>query len=241
MLLWPVSLPAGPHPEPFQPGEKLSYTLKWELIPVGSAVLEVAPVKKINRVDVFHFIMTARTNSFADIFYKVRDRVDAYTDLEMASSVFYKKKQREGSHRRDVLIEFDRSKNEAHYTNFNKKEKPISIPPGTFDPLSAFYYLRRLDLKDNLTIELPVTDGKKLVVGKAVIVKREKLTLPGGVYDTFLVEPDIKDLGGVFQKSKNAKIQLWVSADPRHLLVKIKSRVIVGSFVGELTAAEGIK
>ncbi|MGA8180500.1 MAG: DUF3108 domain-containing protein, partial [Desulfobacterales bacterium] len=60
-------------------------------------------------------------------------------------------------------------------------------------------------------------------------------------YDTYLIEPELKHIGGVFEKSKNAKIQLWVTADKRKIPVKIKSKVAVGSFVGELVSATGLK
>jgi hypothetical protein len=33
---------------------------------------------------------------------------------------------------------------------------------------------------------------------------------------------------------KNEKLRVWVTADKRHIPVKIKSKVKVGSFVGEL-------
>jgi hypothetical protein len=56
-----------------------------------------------------------------------------------------------------------------------------------------------------------------------------------------LVEPDLKHVGGVFKKSKNAKLRIWVTADARRIPVKIESEVIVGSFVGELVSAEGIE
>ena len=78
--------------QPFFPGEKLTFLLKWEFIPAGEAVLEVRPVKIINGIQTYHFVMTAKTNSFIDVFYKVRDRIDAYTDLKMTHTVFYKKK-----------------------------------------------------------------------------------------------------------------------------------------------------
>ena len=75
---------------PFVPGEKLTFTLKWERIPAGEAVLEVLPIEKLHGKSVYHFVMTARTNSFVDIFFKVRDRIDVYTDLEVTRSVLYK-------------------------------------------------------------------------------------------------------------------------------------------------------
>jgi len=55
------------------------------------------------------------------------------------------------------------------------------------------------------------------------------------------LEPNLKDIGGVFEKSKDAKISIWVTADHRRIPVMIKSKVIVGSFVGELTDIVGGK
>lgn len=65
--------------------------------------------------------------------------------------------------------------------------------------------------------------------------------MTSGTYDTYLIEPEIKQLDGVFEKSKNAKIQVWVTADNRRMPVKIKSEVVVGSFVGELVSATGLE
>jgi hypothetical protein len=127
----------------------------------------------------------------------------------------------------------------VQYSNFGEKKAPLPLSPGAFDPLSAFYYTRFFDLKENMVIERPVTDGKKCVTGKSTVRKREQIEVSGKTYDAFLIEPELKHIGGVFEKSKDAKIKLWVSADHRHIPLRIESKVIVGSFVGELISAEG--
>ncbi len=226
---------------PFYPGEKLTFQLKWTIIPAGEAVLEVLPIETINGAKAYHFVMTARSNSFIDHFYKVRDRIDAYADIDMTHSILYKKKQHEGKNKKDVVVNFSWEQNKAQYSNFNNKRPPIDILSGSFDPLSAFYYTRLVELKKNSIIERPVTDGKKCIIGKAFVIKKERIKLASGTYDTYLIEPELKHVGGVFEKSKNAKIQLWVTADKRRIPVKIKSKVVVGSFVGELVSATGIK
>ena len=226
---------------PFYPGEKLTFQLKWTIIPAGEAVLEVLPIETINGAKAYHFVMTARSNSFIDHFYKVRDRIDAYADIDMTHSILYKKKQHEGKNKKDVVVNFSWEQNKAQYSNFNNKRPPIDLLSGSFDPLSAFYYTRLVELKKNSIIERPVTDGKKCIIGKAFVIKKERIKLASGTYDTYLIEPELKHVGGVFEKSKNAKIQLWVTADKRRIPVKIKSKVVVGSFVGELVSATGIK
>lgn len=219
---------------PFHPGEKLTYELRWEFIPAGEATLEVLPTTVINKKKAFHFLLTARTNSFADMFYKVRDRINAYTDIDMTHSLLYEKKQREGKTKRDVTVSFNWRKKKAHYSDSGRRRRPISILPGTFDPLSAFYYTRRFDFSKIKEISRPVTDGKKNVMGRLQVVKREQITVKGIQYDTFLIVPELKHVGGVFEKSKDAKIELWVSADHRRIPIRIKSKVVVGSFIGEL-------
>jgi len=158
----------------------------------------------------------------------------------MTHSVFYKKKQREGRHIRDIIVEFDWRKNEAQYSNFGKKQKPIALMPGAFDPLSIFYYSRLFDPKKTRLIKRPVTDGKKCIIGLGRIIKRETIRVKSGKYDTYLIEPEMRHIGGVFKKSKDAKIKLWITADKHRIPIKIKSKVTVGSFIGELIGATGL-
>jgi hypothetical protein len=227
---------------PFAPGEKLDYELRWEDVPAGTARLEVQTVKTINGEPAYHFVMTAETNAFVDIFYKVRDRIDAFADIRMTRSVRYEKKQREGSHEKDELIEFDWENSQAHYSNHGQKGTPIELMDGSFDPLSAFYYTRTAILDLRRPLERPITDGSKNVIGRLKVVARETITLQNGQsYDTFCIEPELKHVGGVFKQSKNAKIQLWVTADERRIPVRIQSKVLIGRFIGELVTAEGLQ
>ena len=226
---------------PFRPGEKLTFQLRWTIIPAGESTLEVLPMETIDGIKAYHFLLTAESNDFVDLFYKVRDRIDAFVNADMTRSILYKKKQHEGNTRRDIVVNFDWRNKKAQYTNFNEKKSPIGILPGSFDPLSAFYFVRLADFKENSTIERPITDGKECIIGRLSVIKRETIHLKIGTYDTYLIEPEIKHIGGVFEKSENAKIQLWVTADKRKIPVKIKSEVIVGSFVGELVSATGLK
>ena len=224
---------------PFHPGEKLTFQVKWSFIPAAEAVLEILPIETIQGIPSHHFVMIAKTYPFIDLFYKVRDRIDAFTDTGITHSILYKK-QRKGKSKKNVIVTFNWEKHTTHYSNQGKKAKPILIKPGSFDPLSVFYAFRRYDLKVGTKLQIPVTDGKKCVEGEATVIKREKITVANRTYDTFLVEPDLKHIGGVFEKSKHAKLEIWVTADTQKIPVKMKSKVIVGSFVAELISAEGI-
>ena len=228
---------AGERGIPFSPGEKISFQVRWAFIPAGEVQLETLPFDVVNGVKSYHFRMTARTYPLIDPFYKVRDRIDAYADAEMSHSILYKKKQ-DGKSKRDIVVNFNWEKLEAQYSNFNTKIEPISISPGAFDPLSIFYAFRLFELKTGTKINAPVTDGKKFVNGEATVLNQEKIYVPDKWYETYLVEPDLEHIGGVFKQSKDAKLQIWVTADDRRIPVRIKSKVVVGSFVAELVSYE---
>lgn len=223
---------------PFTPGEKLIYELRWEFVPAGQAILEVLPTSTVDGVKAYHFKATAISNAFVDKFYKVRDYIDAYANAEMSHSVLYLKKQLEGKRKREVRVVFDWNTMQAQYSNFGKARQPIPLLPGTFDPLSIFYSFRFRHLRENTELEAPVSAGKRCVIGKVRILTKQRITVRGGTFDTFLVEPDLKDVRGIFEKSKNAKLQIWVTSDYRRIPVKIKTKVVIGSIIGELAAIE---
>ena len=228
---------AGERRVPFSPGEKMTLQVRWAFIPAGEVVLEILPFETVNGVRSYHFAMTARTYPLIDAFYKVRDRIDAYADSGMTHSVLYKKRQ-DGKSTRDITVNFNWEKLEAQYSNFDVKIEPIAISPGAFDPLSIFYSFRLFDLKTGIKIDAPVTDGKKFVFGEATVLKKEKIYVIDQWYETYLVEPDLKYIGGVFKKSEDAKLQIWVTSDERRLPVRIKSKLVFGSFVAELVSYE---
>jgi len=229
---------AGETP-PFRPGEKMYFVLKYGVIPAGTATLEVHDMNEIQGVEAYHFVLTARSNSFIDIFFKVRDRIDSYTDSGMNHSLAYQKDQKEGETRRKISVDFDWEKNESTYVNLDDEPKVISQVDGTFDPLSIFYYSRLLDYSDLEEFEHPVTDGKKNLMAILRVKGKETINVPAGTFETLVLEPDLKNVEGVFSKKQRAKIKLWVTNDDRRLLVMLKSKAIVGSFAAELVAVEG--
>ena len=220
-------------PFPFAPGEKLLYKVGWLSIPAGEMRLEVLPMKEIEGEEAYHFVMSTTTYSFVDLFYKLRQRIEAYTNKAVSHSLLYRKETR-GKKKRDELVRFDWQKKVATYKKNGKKEDTVDLLPGAFDPLSIFYVFRLRHLEAGKTIEVPVSDGKKCVVGKAKVVRRETIRVGKKSYDTFLVEPDLKHIGGVFKKSKNASLKIWFTADNARIPVKVETRVKVGSFSAEL-------
>ncbi len=58
------------------------------------------------------------------------------------------------------------------------------------------------------------------------VIKREKITIPMGTFDCYLVKPYVKK-NTVFRNEED--INLWLTADPRHVPVYVKSGIAIGS------------
>lgn len=224
---------------PFASGEKLSYDLFWTFIRAGTATLETLPDGEAEGKKALHFRALAKSTPFIDTFYRVRDQIQSWVDPEVTRALLYQKDQEEGDYVRHYLIRFNPQGTMAFRYSKGALKNSVLIQPGTFDPLSMLFLFRTKPLALGYEFAAPVTDGDKAVVGKARVVRRETITTAAGEFDTFLVEPEIKEIGGVFRKSPDAKLQVWITADARRLPVRVKSKVIVGSFSMELTAYEG--
>ena len=101
------------------------------------------------------------------------------------------------------------------------------------------YALRAQNPKVGVLLKLPATDGKKIINVEVAVLKRESIEVPAGKFEALILSPATKNLSGVFEKSKDSKIEIWVSADGRYIPLRIKSKVVVGSFIGELEKIGG--
>ncbi|MDX9746056.1 MAG: DUF3108 domain-containing protein [Syntrophales bacterium] len=222
---------------PFAVGEKLTYRARLGPIAVGTTTISVRPSNLSKAPDTYHFIMETRTSSRINWFYRINETQESWVDGKMSRSLAYRKRDT-GTHVRDVVVRFDWQTMRASYRNAGKDEKTSSLLPGTFDPLALFFVLRTKPLKVGDTVELPISNGKKLVRAIARVVKRETITINGKKHDTFLVVPDLGALNEALGGKDASDLMIWFSADAKRFPLKIASRFPIGSFVFEMVSAE---
>jgi hypothetical protein len=225
-------------PTTYGVGERLKYKLTWNRMSVGTMEISISPKVTVAGQPAWKFHLKAGTNSFADSIYKVRLNLKSYVDDARTCSLRYQSDSTEGSRSKIKKFEFDWKKMKVHYLKNRKEDRGWrDLEAKSFDPLAMFYALREMPI-DETTKELSVwvSDGKKNLNATATIVRRERVKDANDKsHDTYLVEPDLKDLKGVFEKSKDAKLQIWVSTDKYRIPVKISSKVSIGSFTATLT------
>lgn len=234
-----VTIPSPDRPLHLRIGEKLTYKIGWSWFDVGEAVLTLEEDERDGQL-VWKMELDARTNGFADTFYKVRNNTRSWFDPAVSGTMHYEAIQREGSREKEIVVDFAPEASTARYTNrmTNDVRDPVAIISGTWDPMSITYFVRSLPLEVGKHFIIPTTNGKSLYLTSVSVVKRETRNFKSGKREAFLLEPDIKDLGGVFRKSENASVRFWFSADDNQLPLRMESEVAVGKFWAELVRVE---
>ncbi len=152
--------------------------------------------------------------------------------LSIGKPVNYRLKIREGRHRRDKEVIFDLNNSTAIYIDHLENEKKeFDMPAFVFDPLSSFYYLRTLRLVVGESVYVTIFDSKKVWNVEVQILRREKVTLPIGTFDTIVIKPLMKSEGIFYRKGD---IFIWLTDDIKHIPVKLQTKVAVGHVTATL-------
>ena len=220
----------------FQVGEKLTFSIGYEFIPAGKAILSVDGISVINGRSVYQITSRAKSYRFFDPFYKVRDEIVTYIDTNTLQSIIFRKTLREGSYSYDYSIDFNPDSMNA-VSKSPSGTRLVEIPEFTLDVLSAMYYMRTLDLKVGKTETLTVLDNDKLYPLDIRVVRRERISTRAGTFDCLVIIPELKS-GGLFKNE--GRITAWVTDDHRKIPVLMKSKAIIGAIIVELQEAEGL-
>lgn len=211
--------------------EKLVFDLTWAGINTGTAVLETMPDDGAVRI-----VSTTRSAAWVSVFFTVDDRVEAL--LHRTSSRTpgppkqYRARLREGSYRRNKEVVFDHADRQATYIDHISGEKrQVPIQGNVLDPLSCFYYVRSLKMEPPGSVFVSVFDDKRSWTVEVRVLRRERITTKLGEFNTIVIRPLMKSEGTFNRKGD---IFIWLTDDERHLPVKMKTKVIVGSVTATL-------
>jgi hypothetical protein len=229
----PFSLPSqASYVAPFRVPEKFVYDLTWTGIKAGTASLE-----SVNDGDKVRIISTAKSADWISVFYTVEDRIESTLFREPEQTGVgrphsYRIKIREGRHRRDKEVLFDQPANRATYIDHLKKErKEYTLPAPIFDPISSFFHVRLLRLVVGEPVYVTIFDSKKVWNVEVQVLRKEKVSLPIGTFDTIVIKPVLKSEGIFFGKGE---ILIWLTDDTKHIPVKLQTKVAVGSITATL-------
>lgn len=218
-------------------GEKLEYEIGYKFLKAGTGYFEVAsqPVAyKGNQCYDVNFVV--KSLSSLEWIYKVRDSYRTLIDVNGIFPWRYAQRIREGNYKRDIVTEFDQNRNKAITKKGNYK-----TPPFVHDIVSAFFYIRTLDLKkynkgDIIPLKNFYKDSTYNLDVK--VLGRETIEVKAGKFKTIIVEPLVKE-GGLFKSE--GRIIIWMSDDDRKIPVKVGTEILIGFVGAELTKYSGLR
>lgn len=212
--------------------ERFEYKLTWNGIKAGSAILEIN-----GDHETVVIISTALSADWISIFYRVEDivtsRLRRLENFYPGIPVNYRMKIREGRHRRDKEVIYNLEDGRAIYRDYIKNEShEVKIPSHILDPLSAFFYVRFLELIPGKSQYVTVFDSKKIWDVEVKVLRKERIKTPLGRFDTIVIKPLMKS-EGIF--SRKGDIIIWLTDDNKRIPVMLKTEVVIGSVVATLT------
>lgn len=208
----------------FRIPEMLKYDLTWTGIKAGEATLEIS-----DNGHEISIVSIARSAKWVSVFYTVEDRVEsrlAKNPQFIGHPMNYLLNIREGRHRKNKEVIFDYKNLKAVYIDYlDKERKEFEVPFTIFDPLSSFYYLRTLTLEVGRSVYVTVFDSKKVWDVEVQVLRKERIKVPAGVFDTIVVKPLLKSEGIFYWKGD---IYIWLTDDERRIPVMLKSKIKIG-------------
>ncbi len=215
---------AAPARVPFQVGERATFQVKLGGLRVGSGLLHVEGMERVNGHATYHARM--RISGGVPL-ARVDDKFDTWIDADGLFSRRFKQDQKEVRFERRRTYEFYPERKEfRRLDNGQTGTIPTDQP---LDDVSFLYYARTLPLRpgDTYTLRRYFKESGNPVVLK--VLRRERVTVPAGTFETVVVRPIIKTKG-LFAEGGEAEV--FLTDDARRIPVQIRSKVPV---VGSLT------
>lgn len=207
---------------PFGVGEAAVYDVKFGAVRVGSASTEVKGIEDIRGIPAWHTIFTLKGGTF---FYHVNDIFESWIDRATFNSLRFYQTQEEGHSDRQKRYEIFPDK--ATYVEMDKH--PPREHPGVRNPLddgSFLFFLRTVPLEVGKVYESNRYFRPERNPIRIRVLRKESVEVPAGKFNCIVVQPVIKTQG-IFSENGNAEV--WITDDPRHIVVQLKSKLSFGS------------
>ena len=226
---------------PFAPGETLTYEVTWSIFPAGQVIATLLGPTRDGALG-YEVKTTAESKGVVSYLYDVEDEFHSFFNPNTLCSKRITKKVHEGKRHKQTEIQFDYARKVAilderdpSNPNVRPKHDEESIPACVEDVVSAFYYLRSQPLQVGQSIKLAVNDGSKTTEVEADVQGREQISTGLGALPALRVEPKV--FGALYPRK--GRMLIWFSDDSRHLPLRIRLMISLGTFTGTIVSVTG--
>jgi hypothetical protein len=219
---------AGQGSAPLRTGtEKLTYSVEWRFVRAGEATVEWTADRQAE--------FALRSVGLVSNLFTINDHYRATYDPGFCALTLEMNAQ-EGRRRRLTQATFDRQKGRASYLDKDLVKdtvltaKEMDVPSCVQDPLAGLDKLRTMKLAVGQSAELPVSDGKKVVMARVEAQEKEVIRTPVGQFTCTKYEAFL--FNGVLYGRKG-RLTIWISDDARRLPLQVK--VQLPFYIGNVT------
>jgi len=237
----PASLPDGlvipsyaAGPMPLHPGEQLVFRASWIGIPAAEARIVVSGDEKDPRM--WKGEVWVRTSPGVDLLYKLRDYLhEEFSRASLAPHAMYIK-QSENRRNSEYQLSFDRSARLVTAVKRNKKVSATSrfAADNPFGPVSGAIMALSQPLRVGQKLRFDVFSARNRYVIDFTVAGRERISTPLGDFDALRIMPAIAYISDSSARQTARETTLWVSADKRHLPLRIETTAFVGKLRADL-------
>ena len=205
---------------PFDTGEKLTYDVRFGGIKVGSGRMEVLGTQDVRGREAWHTRFTVKGGI---PFYRVNDRMESWIDTRTFESLRFVQDLEEG--RRDKERFYEIYPERATYSEKGETEHAPSVAD-PLDDAAFMYFVRTIPLEVGRTYDFNRYFRPDRNPVQIRVLRKETVKVPAGTYRTIVIQPVIKSKG-IFSEKGHA--EMWLTDDPRRLLVQMKTDLSIGS------------
>lgn len=236
ILIWLLTLSACLDAGAFSPREEVlryNVTYKWGLISknAGTAKLTVTPKDAGYRAE-----LCARSDSWADHIYKVRDTLISVMDSRLQPLLYEKRAHEDGKFSHDVIsYKYSDDKVDGYCTRFRDKNGTVStehteltatLP--TADMLSIYFFIRKIDfpaMKPGETVAVNMFSGKRKELLTLTYTGIENITIGKRTYRCYAVSFRFTTDG---KKKSSESMTGWITTDADRIPVRITGTLPIG-------------
>jgi hypothetical protein len=183
-----------------------------------------------------------QTTPYADMFYKMRDYVRESVAPDTLHTGNIHVDQHENSRLYSYDVAMDRPAQMVTVTANSKHGTQVKqfIASDPFGPLSGAMMALSQDLTPGHTYAFDVFGGSQRYVFSFDVKERERIHTVLGDFDALKIVPDVWYVSDGKLRSQAHGTVLWVSADKRHLPLRIQSEAFIGSVYADLIKVDGV-
>lgn len=222
----------------FQKNSHFDYDIYWSFLKIGSAQLSFHDIEIPKSTDKKYEVrFSVKSNELVSAIYPIESHIVSSLIIsnDQIKPSIYTKNSNEGGKQSDSIVRFNYQLNQITEEKDETLLQPIEITKDLQDPLSLIVAICQNDFQIDPIFQQDVSDGGQIISIRSSYLQSATIKTQLGEFRTQVIDIDPQGLRGVFKKSPDANVVLYLSEHSPAIPLKLKSKVRVGSFYAILS------